>query len=133
MNKQIVSAKSVNYSLVVLLLVVASNAFGGGYYAMAGAADIPVEWLKGSPFHDYYFPGLFLFIIVGGSSLFSGILVLTRHPIARKASLFCGILILLWLAIQLSVIGYVSWMQPATAAGALIILLLTWKLPRYEY
>jgi hypothetical protein len=133
MNKQIVSAKSFNYSLGVLLLFVALNAFGGGYYAMAGAVGVPVEWLKGSPFHSYYFPGLILFIIVGGSALFAGILVLKRRPIARKAAFFCGILVVLWLAIQLSVIGYVSWMQPATGAVALIILLLTWKLPRYEY
>lgn len=133
MNKRFVSAKLVNYSLGTLLLFVALNAFGGGYYAMAGADGVPVEWLAGSPFQDYYSPGLFLFVIVGGSALFSGILVFARHRIARKAAVACGMVILLWLLVQLSIIGYVSWMQPVTAAAALIILLLTLKIPGYGY
>jgi hypothetical protein len=133
MNKRLVSAKLVNYSLGTLLLFVALNAFGGGYYAMAGAAGVPVEWLAGSPFQDYYFPGLFLFVIVGGSALFAGILVFAGHHIARKAATACGMVILLWLLVQLSIIGYVSWMQPVTAAAALTILLLTLKMPRYAY
>ncbi|MGN6265221.1 MAG: hypothetical protein ACTHM5_06085 [Ginsengibacter sp.] len=133
MNKRFVSAKFINYSLGALLLFVALNAFGGGYYAMAGAAGVPVEWLAGSPFQDYYVPGLFLFVIVGGSALFAGILVFARHHIARKAAIACGMVILLWLLVQLSIIGYVSWMQPVTAAAALIIILLTLKIPRYGY
>ena len=28
----------------------ALNAFGGGYYGLAGAQGIPREWLRGSPF-----------------------------------------------------------------------------------
>ena len=133
MNKRFVSAKLINYSLGTLLLFVALNAFGGGYYAMAGAAGVPVEWLAGSPFQDYYFPGLFLFVIVGGSALFAGILVFARHRIARKATIACGMVILSWLLVQLLIIGYVSWMQPVTGAAALTILLLTLKMPRYAY
>ena len=133
MNKRLVSAKFINNSLGTLLLFVALNAFGGGYYAMAGAAGVPVEWLAGSPFQDYYVPGLFLFLVLGGSALFSGILVFARHPMARKAAIACGMVILLWLIVQLSIIGYVSWMQPVTAAAALIIILLTLKMPRYAY
>ena len=45
--------KPVRYTLGLLLLLVAINAFGGGYYGMAGAKDVPVEWLEGSPFHNY--------------------------------------------------------------------------------
>lgn len=132
MNKMPGSEKAIRFSLGALLMLVALNAFGGGYYAIAGAPNVPVEWLEDSPFRNYFIPGLFLFIIVGGVAIFSGILVFQNHIWARKAAFFCGILILLWLAIQVSIIGYVSWMQPATTIAALIILLLTWKLPKYE-
>jgi hypothetical protein len=121
--------KLVRYTLGSLLILLAVNAFGGGYYALAGAKDIPTEWLKGSPFNDYFIPGLFLFIVIGGTALLSGIAVFRRHRLARKAALFSGIIVLLWIIIQVSIIGYVSWMQPATTIAAVAILLLAWQLP----
>ncbi|HRO86353.1 MAG TPA: hypothetical protein PK110_16150 [Niabella sp.] len=123
----------IRYTLGMLLLFVAINAFAGGYYGMAGAESVPVAWLKDSPFHNYILPGLFLFVCVGGSALFAAIVVFRQNRIARKAAFSCGIIILLWLAVQIAIIGYVSWMQPTTAAAAIIILLLTRKLPKHEY
>ncbi len=123
------SENLVRYTLGSLLIFLAINAFGGGYYGMAGAKDIPVEWLKGSPFNDYFIPGIFLFLVIGGSALLSGIAVFTRHRLARKAALLCGIIVLLWITIQVTIIGYVSWMQPATTIAAVAIILLAWQLP----
>jgi hypothetical protein len=120
------------YLLGSLLLLMAVNAFGGGYYALSGAKDIPVEWLKESPFPDYFIPGLFLFLVIGGSALLAGIAVFKRHRLARRAALFCGVIVLLWILIQVMIIGYVSWMQPATAVAASMILLLTLSLPGYN-
>jgi len=70
MNKQIVSAKSFNYSLGVLLLVVALNAFGGGYYAMAGAVGVPVEWLKAARFIIIIFRDCFFLLLWAASRFF---------------------------------------------------------------
>lgn len=98
---------------------------------MAGAKDIPVAWLQGSPFHNYFIPSIVLFVVVGGSALLAAILVFRKQKAARKAGFISGILILLWLAAQVAIIGYVSWMQPVTAIAALLILLLTWQLPKY--
>jgi hypothetical protein len=133
MNKQYSHRreKFIRYTLGILLLFVAINAFAGGYYGMVGAKNVPTEWLKGSPFHNYFVPSLFLFVCVGGLSLYAGIAVFRRHRMARIAAFICGTIILLWLAAQVAIIGYVSWMQPATAVAALIILFLTWQLPKY--
>ena len=57
----------IRYTLGVLLAFGALNAFGGGYYGMQGAEGVPLEWLEGSPFKDYFLPGLILFAVVGGS------------------------------------------------------------------
>lgn len=119
--------------LGVLLLLVTINAFAGGFYGMAGAKGVPAEWLKGSLFHNYFIPSLILFICVGGSALAAAIAVFRRHRLARKATFICGIIILLWLLVQVAIIGYVSWMQPTTAVAATLILLLTWQLPNYEH
>lgn len=123
--------KIIHYSLGILLLVFAANAFFGGYYALSDTNTIPTEWLKGSPFHNYFIPGLFLFIVIGGSALNAAILVFKRRAVARKAAFVSGIVILLWLAVQVAIIGYVSWMQPTTAVAAFIVLLLTLQLPKY--
>jgi hypothetical protein len=124
-NHGIVQRKVHETTLGILLLFVALNAFGGGYYGMAGARDVPVEWLEGTPFHNYFLPAFVLFLIIGGSSLLAAVAVFNRSPLARKATLVAGTLLLGWLSIQVALIGYVSWMQPVTAIASFIILYLT--------
>ncbi len=117
-------------SLGFLLGFSALNAFGGGYYGMSGAEGVPVEWLAGSPFRTYFIPGLILFVIVGGCFLTAAILVFARSRFSRPASFISVMVVFGWLAVQLAIIGYVSWMQPVTAFTALIILILAWFLPK---
>ena len=113
-----------------LLAFGALNAFFGGYYGMSGAANVPTEWLAGSPFDDYFLPSLILFVVVGGSFLVAAIAVLARWRVARLAALAAGVIVLGWLAVQIAIIGYVSWMQPATAIAGLLVLLLAARAPR---
>jgi hypothetical protein len=96
---------------------------------LSGAEDVPLEWLDGSPFRTYFVPSLILFVVVGGSFLFAAIAVLSRARIARVSALGAGAVVLVWILVQVSIIGYVSWMQPATAIGGLLILLLSVLLP----
>lgn len=127
------SEKVIRYTLGILLLVVAFNALGGGYYGMAGAKNIPLEWLKGSPFRNYFIPSLFLFLCIGGSCLISAIAVFRGNRYARSLSFICGLIILIWLIAQVAIIGYVSWMQPVTAVVALLILFLAKLLPKNSH
>lgn len=133
MNSKKLSENIIRYSLGILLLLVAINAFAGGYYAMAGAKNVPTEWLRGSPFSNYFIPGLFLFIVVGGLALLAAIFIFRHHRLALKAAYVSGTIILLWLLIQVTIIGYVSWMQPTTAIAAVIIILLTTQLKKYDH
>ncbi|MCB0710299.1 MAG: hypothetical protein KDC15_13015 [Chitinophagaceae bacterium] len=132
MNSKKLPENIIRYTLGILLLLVAINAFAGGYYAMAGAKNVPTEWLRGSPFSNYFIPGLFLFIVVGGLALLAAIFIFRHHRLALKAAYVSGTIILLWLLIQVTIIGYVSWMQPSTAIAAVIIILLTTQLKKYD-
>lgn len=105
----------------VILILVAINALGGGLYGMLGAKDIPLSWLEGSPFRSYFFPSLFLFVVIGGSCLAAAILSFKHHRYARAGILFCGILLVLWIVVQVSVIGFVSWLQPAVFVAGIIL------------
>ncbi len=93
------SIKIIRYTLGLVLFLVAINAFAGGYYGMAGAKNVPLEWLTGSPFHSYFLPGLILFLAVGGSALFAAIAVFRNTPIARTASILPGCNLLLQLLV----------------------------------
>ena len=58
---------------------------------MAGAENVPVEWLQGSPFHSYFIPGLFLFLTVGGiviqKNVLQKIVLLNSHSQMQLQSL----------------------------------------------
>ena len=90
---------------------------------------MPTEWLEDSSFSDYFIPSLFLFTVVGGSFLFAAIAVFSRFGVARASAFFAGAVVLAWIAVQLAIIGYVSWMQPTTAIGGLLVLALATLLP----
>lgn len=113
------------YTLGIMLLLITINAFAGGYYGMAGPKNIPREWLGRTPFSNYLIPSLFLFLIIEGSSLVAAIPIFRRHPLGTKIAFFSAAIIIFWLIVQVMMIGYVSWMQPATASIALVIILLT--------
>ena len=117
------------YVLGGLLAFGALNAFGGGYYGMSGAENVPKDWLEGSPFDDYFVPGLVLFVVVGGAFLAAAIAVFAKLRVARTAAFGAGAIVLGWLAVETAVIGYVSWMQPATTIGGLLVVLLAWLQP----
>ncbi len=120
----------IRYVLATLLVFVALNAFAGGFYGMSGAEGVPIEWLSGTPFHDYFIPSLILFVVVGGSSLVAAIAVFLRRRFARLLAFDAVVTLFVWLAVQLVIIGYVSWMQPTTATVGFLVLILTWALPR---
>ena len=118
--------KTIRYLLGLLHLFMAISCFDSGFYGMSGAADLPsIALLKNSPFKDYFIPSLFLFVIVGGFSLTSALLVYKHHRNVRIFSFITGVLLIAWIAIQISIIGYQSWMQIAVGITALVIILLS--------
>ena len=119
----------IRYLLGALLTFGAINAFAGGYYGLSGAKGVPLEWLAGSPFSDYFIPSLILFAVVGGAFSFAAIAVLMRSRLARVSAFAAGIVVLVWIGVQLAIIGYVSWMQPTTLLAGVFVLILASLLP----
>ena len=129
-SARVLRPELVRYGLGLLLAFAALNAFGGGYYGMTGAQGVPRAWLVGSPFQSYFVPGLFLFVVVGGSFLLGAVAVLRRWELAWVAALAAGVVALGWIAAQVAIIGYVSWLQPAVALAGVVILRLALLLGR---
>ena len=51
-------------------------------------------------FQNFTFPGLALLLVNGIPQIATAILLIKRHRFAPLASLFCGILLMLWICIQ---------------------------------
>jgi hypothetical protein len=92
--------------LLALFLLNGIGAIIGGIAVMRDAMPFPDVWLEGTPFHNYFFPGLVLFLAVGGSHLAAAYAILRRHPLAKHAAIFAGFILTGWMIGELAMIGF---------------------------
>src|ERR1700688_889950 len=97
---------------VSLELFLSIGALGGGSALMLGSRGeiipLPVSALKGSPFETYFVPGLILFCALGLGPLAAALLAWLRHPLAPIAALGVGVALLIWMAVEIAIIGYTN-------------------------
>ena len=67
---------------------------------------LPLSALHGSPFETYFGPGLILFCALGLGPFAAALLAWRRHPLAPIAALGVGIVLLIWMAVEIAIIGY---------------------------
>ena len=88
------------------------GALGGGGALMLGSRGeiipLPLSALKGSPFETYFVPGLILFVVLGLGPLVAALLVWLRHPRAPLAAIGTGLALLIWLAVEIVIVGYTN-------------------------
>jgi hypothetical protein len=94
-------------SLEVLLGL---GALGGGLILIVAPRGeimpLPLSALAGSPFETYLGPGLILFTVLGIGPLVAAGLAWTRSPLAPIAALAVGVALLIWVAVEIAIIGY---------------------------
>ncbi len=97
---------------VVLDAVLGIGAFGGGLALMLGPhgeiLPLPVSLLKGSPFDSYCGPGLILFTVLGVGPLAVALLAWRRQRWAPLLTVGVGVALLIWLAVEIAIIGYAN-------------------------
>jgi len=128
-----ITEKIIRFTLGILLLLVALIAFVGSYYGMAGEKNAFTAWLQGSPFHDYFVPSFLILVFVGGPAFIASVTLFSNHRIARSFSFISGVIVLVWLLMQIGIMRHVSWMQACIAVIAILILFLTWLLPESDF
>jgi hypothetical protein len=93
-----------------LELVLSIGAFGGGVALMAGPdgeiIPLPLSALAGSPFTSYFVPGAILFAILGVGPLVASVLALRRNAFAPLAALVVGGALIIWIGVEIGIIGY---------------------------
>lgn len=98
------------YVLLVALVFQGLSGIAGGIGFLvdpSGATlGIPLEWLEGSPFANYLIPGLVLLIVLGVLPLIVVTGVWRRSRWGRISAVAVGAALLIWLAVEILVVGY---------------------------
>jgi hypothetical protein len=101
-------------ALILLTLFVGLGAvFGGIGLIVEADLGMDVSLLDGTPFASYVVPGYILLIAVGGTNLLAGILLLIDHDQASSFAFLAGVVLTVWIAVQVVMIGMMSILQPA--------------------
>jgi hypothetical protein len=97
---------------VVFEVILGAGAFGGGLALMLGPhgeiLPLPTSLLKGSPFDSYFEPGLILFTVLGIGPLTVATLAWRRQRWAPLLTLGVGVALLIWMAVEIAIIGYAN-------------------------
>lgn len=97
--------KIVTRGIGVLLIFLSLNALAGGGLMILDPTghliQISSELLEDTPFNDYLFPGIILFVLIGLSSLTASVLTLKGNKNHHVWALIVGILLAGWLIIEL--------------------------------
>lgn len=103
-------ARRLAIAAVVLDVILGIGALGGGLALMLGPRGeilpLPVSQLQGSPFDSYFWPGLILFTVLGIGPIAVAVLAWRRQRWAPLLTLGGGVTLLIWMAVEIAVVGY---------------------------
>lgn len=95
---------------VALEVLLGIGAIGGGLVLMIAPRGeimpLPLSALAGSPFDTYFVPGVILFGVLGLGPLIAARLTWLRHPLAPMAAFVVGAGLLIWVVVEVAIIGY---------------------------
>jgi hypothetical protein len=73
--------------------------------------QMPIDMLSKSPFRNFLIPGLILFLVNGVGNVVSAVLCFKLHRNAGFGGMFFGFGLIIWLFVQINMIGGGSWLQ----------------------
>jgi len=110
---------------VAALVLLGLGALGGGIALVAkpdgSIMQFPVAWLDGSPFSDYLVPGLLLGGMFGIGSLAVALIGLRQARLAPFLAFAIGVGQMIWIVVELAIIGEFSFLHPTCFAIGLVI------------
>ena len=110
------SKRRINLSLGILQAFIGVGAMFGGFGLMMDPSGVSlgmsVTLLHGTPFQNFFIPGLVLFSMNGLGTLIASYFTFTNRRFAGTLALLFGAGLMLWIVIQVALIGYQSLLQP---------------------
>lgn len=98
------------YFLIAALAFQGLSGLAGGMGLVADptgrSLGIPLDWLHGSPFDNYLIPGLVLLLALGVFPLAVTYRLRRRRRRSWLAALLVGVMLIIWIAVEILVVGY---------------------------
>ncbi len=126
--------------LILLLAFLGIGAlFGGGMFLISPSGSLfqmPLGLLKGSPFHDFFFPGLILFLVLGVVPCIL-VFALIKKPVSRFAqylnfypdmywgwsfSIYVAFALIIWIHFEMVFLQHTHWLQTLYMFWAIAII-----------
>ena len=110
---------------VAFLILLGAGAFAGGALLVTQPDGSAMQWdldmLAGSPFADFLIPGLILGGFFGIGSFVVAALGVARFRVAPYLAFAIGVGQMIWIVVELAIIGEFSFLHPACFAIGLVI------------
>lgn len=91
--------------LSAVLLLTGLSAVAGGYgLIFMDGLGMPLSSLSGSPFASYFWPGIILAFVVGGTNLLASVLLFKNHRLAPEAVGIAGFGMIIWIFTEMYII-----------------------------
>ncbi len=101
------------FSIYLLIIFVLLEGISGLYGGIAliidpsgGQIGLPSTWLEGSPFKDYLIPGIILLTVLGVFPLITTMGLINGTRKALISSRLIGYALVIWIAVEILIIGY---------------------------
>ena len=126
--------KKVHTWSIIFLAFLALSGITGGLSLLTdptgGSLELPLSVLKNSPFQDYFYPGLILFIFMGLMPVLVIFLAILKIPKLSKWILFQGVVLAVWLLAEM-MFGIFDWyLTSLYLLIAVILIIIGFKLGR---
>lgn len=110
------------WTLAALELLVGVSAVFGGWNLIADGYGLPVEWLSRTPFDTWTWPGIALIVGVAVPQFAAAaVAVAGRRPeLGYRLSLAVGVILVLWIVVQLALLQQYFFLQPIIAGFGLV-------------
>lgn len=119
--------------LVLLELTVGLSAIHGAYgLIFQNGLGMPLSLLENTPFNSYFWPGVILGVIVGGTSLTAAFLLVKEHKYMLEASAISGFGLLIWLFVEVGMILHTNTLSYIFFGLGIAILVLVMLLLKFD-
>ena len=112
---------------IVFLFIIGLNALAAGYSFITepsgSGLGISTDYLRYSPFRDYFIPGIILFTAIGIFSIVAAIMAIKRKNIYPLFLFTEGCLLLGWIVIQVLMVKDINWMHITCFCVGIVLIL----------
>jgi hypothetical protein len=130
--KHIRQKKGLRILTIVLLFLVGLNAVAAGYAFMTDPSGngigISTEYIRHSPFRDFFIPGLVLFIIIGLLSIVTAVATMAKAIQYSRLIFLQGVLLCGWIVIQMIMVRDFNWMHLVCLVIGISLMIIAKKL-----